>query len=85
MLALYPGCESFYNGTNVDQYVLTKADQNGSNPVEIGTALGISFGTAMWLAFAIHAFGVEIYVSRPSLNPAFFSYSSVAATHARRI
>lgn len=61
VLALYPGCASFYNGTNVEQYVLTKANHNG-NPVEIGTSLGISFGMAMWLAFAIHALGVEIYV-----------------------
>ena len=32
-------------------------------PSEIGAALGVSFGMALWMALIIHAAGVEIYVS----------------------
>ncbi|KAF2120072.1 hypothetical protein BDV96DRAFT_485793 [Lophiotrema nucula] len=62
VLAIYPECEAYYSGTNPGQQALVHATMNNDNPVEIGAALGISFGMAIWLAFAIHAIGVEIYL-----------------------
>ncbi|KAE8384315.1 hypothetical protein BDV23DRAFT_177148 [Aspergillus alliaceus] len=60
-LARYPDCASFYNGSHPAQNVLVLGDLNGS-PDELGTALNINFGMALWLAMFIHALGVEIYL-----------------------
>ena len=61
-LALYPGCGSYYNGLNPEQRVVVSPDFESKNPIEIAAALGISFGTAGWLALWIHAVIVEVYV-----------------------
>jgi hypothetical protein len=61
MLEHYPECASFYNGSNLQQYNLVNGNFNGQ-PAEVGVTLGTSFGPAGWLALAIHAIGVEIYV-----------------------
>lgn len=36
---------------------------DSGDPVQTTVALGLNFGSAGWLAFALHAIGVEIYVS----------------------
>ena len=61
-LSLYPDCESYFSGTDSDKHVLVAADMNGM-PEQIGAALNSCFGAAAWLAIAMHAVGVELYVS----------------------
>jgi hypothetical protein len=62
--ALYPACEPFYTGQYPDQYVLIPAriGGKGTNAATAGAALGETFGAAFWLAFILHAVGVEIYL-----------------------
>lgn len=62
-LSLFPGCEAFYSGENLDQYTLVRADMAGESVANVAAAIGMGFGPATWLAFAIHAIGIEIYVS----------------------
>jgi hypothetical protein len=59
---LYPDCQAFFNGSNPDQHVVVALNFNGL-PDQIGATLGESFTMAVWLALAIHAAAVEIYVS----------------------
>jgi len=58
---MYPLCKT---GLPTD-VVAVKAMLTGSNvqAETAGAALRTSFGMAIWLALAIHAIGVEIYVS----------------------
>jgi len=46
---------------DAEKYVLVPANLGG-NGATAGSALGLSFGPAMWLAFTLHALGIEIYV-----------------------
>lgn len=59
--AFYPECAGFYSG-NPDEEAVVAANIGG-DPAQVSTALGLSFGMAVWLALALHAFGVETYVS----------------------
>ncbi|KAI1261095.1 hypothetical protein F5Y18DRAFT_215667 [Xylariaceae sp. FL1019] len=62
-LALYPQCEAFFSGTNLHQNAVTLATCiKPSSVVEVAAALDLHFGMALWLAFAIHAAGIEIYL-----------------------
>lgn len=63
LLGIYPVCAAYLNGTNAGQEVVVRADFGGGIPTELGAALNVSFGMALWLALALHAVGVEIYVS----------------------
>jgi hypothetical protein len=63
-LAAYPGCASYLDGTNPWQEAVVHADFKGEHATEIGAALNMNFGMALWVALIIHAVGVEIYVSR---------------------
>ena len=58
----YPECAAWYSGANPNQYAVIQADMRG-NPAQIAVALGLSFSMAMWVSLAIHAIGVEVYVS----------------------
>jgi hypothetical protein len=62
LLSNYPGCAAYANGTNTYEVAIVKGNLNGDTGVNAGAALNISFGLALWLALAIHAVGVEIYV-----------------------
>jgi hypothetical protein len=53
----YPECASGGNETNI----IVHADLNG-RPEQLGASLGLSFGTALWLALLIHLIGVELYL-----------------------
>ena len=64
-LAAYPGCITYYDGSKLDQRVVVSPDFESENPIEIAAALGLSFGTAGWLALWIHAIIVEVYVCEP--------------------
>lgn len=55
----YPQCQAA-NGTT-DDWVAVKAGF-GDKP-QVSVALGLNFGMAGWLALALHAIGVEIYLA----------------------
>ena len=59
----YPSCASYANGSNPDQVAAVSANFAGGSSANVGAALNISFGAALWLAFNIHALGIEVYVS----------------------
>lgn len=61
--AMYPACEAYVNGSNPGAVAEVWASLDGETGVNAGAALNSSFGAALWLAFALHALGVEIYVS----------------------
>jgi hypothetical protein len=64
----YPACASYADGSNVEQVAAVAAGFSGSS-ANVGAALNMSFGAALWLAFNMHALGVEVYVSsRPFLQ-----------------
>lgn len=58
----FPACASYANGSNLEQVAAVSAGFSGS-AANVGAALNVSFGAALWLAFNIHALGVEVYVS----------------------
>jgi hypothetical protein len=60
---MYPACEPYINGSNLNEVAIVKANLDGETGVNAGTALSMSFGMAVWLATVIHAIGVEVYVS----------------------
>ncbi len=62
-LELYPACATFYSGENPGQYAAVMVNMINGGPEQAGAALNINFGAAGWLALALHAIGVEIYVS----------------------
>lgn len=63
LVAAYPACASFADGSNVNQVAAVLADMNGASGANVGAAINTGSGMAMWLATSIHAIGVEIYVS----------------------
>ena len=65
-LQAYPACSAFYSGTNALQRVLVEPGFKDGNPMQIAAALGITFGTAGWLALWIHAVLIEVYVGPPA-------------------
>lgn len=52
----YPPCK------DMNAYAAVKADMNAEYADGIASALEMSFDTAIWVAFVIHAIGIEIYV-----------------------
>lgn len=62
-LSRYSSCESYFSGGNPEQYVAVPAILIAAgDPAEAAAILDMCFGAAMWLAFIIHAFAVELYV-----------------------
>ncbi|KAL8372577.1 hypothetical protein RB595_002086 [Gaeumannomyces hyphopodioides] len=62
MLARYPECAAFYSGANPDQHALVTASMTLGRAESVGAAIDLNFGAAMWLALALHAVGIEIYL-----------------------
>jgi len=60
----YPECAAWYTGANPNQYAVVQANLGG-DPAQASTALNLSFTMAAWLSLALHAIGVEVYVSWP--------------------
>ncbi|SPN99695.1 uncharacterized protein DNG_02546 [Cephalotrichum gorgonifer] len=56
------GCEDFFSGKDPLQHVLVEANMSGGSAMTAGAALGLSFGPAIWLAFSLHAIGIEVYL-----------------------
>ncbi|KAK0615155.1 hypothetical protein B0T17DRAFT_592940 [Bombardia bombarda] len=62
-IELYPACESYFSGASPDQKAIVVANiVDPSSGAEAAAALEMSFGIACWLALAIHAIGVEVYL-----------------------
>ena len=62
LLVRYPGCAAYANGTSPDQVAAVAATFGEGDATNSGAALNVNFGMALWLAFAIHALGVEVYL-----------------------
>jgi hypothetical protein len=63
LLAEFPACSAFLDG-DVTAHGIVHVDFNGT-PAQKMAAINMTFGMAGWVALAIHAFGVEVYV-RPA-------------------
>jgi hypothetical protein len=63
MLQLAPACAAYVSGEDPELWIAVRANWTDDNPVGEAAALQIGFGVAAWLATAIHAIGVELYVS----------------------
>ncbi|KAH6849622.1 hypothetical protein B0I37DRAFT_338784 [Chaetomium sp. MPI-CAGE-AT-0009] len=61
-LSYFPDCAAYYSGENLEQYTLVQANMDGDSDANTAAALGLAFSTAVWLALALHAIGVEIYL-----------------------
>jgi hypothetical protein len=70
-LSEYPECEAFYSGLNSNQFASVKGDFSASGTVvQKAAIMDVVFGASMWLAWAVHALGTEIYVSyHCAMNP----------------
>ncbi|KAK2865287.1 hypothetical protein FQN49_003731 [Arthroderma sp. PD_2] len=55
----YPQCTT---PNSADLMVPVPASLTLSNPASAGAAFNLSFGTAIWMSFMLHALGVEIYL-----------------------
>lgn len=64
-LAKYPECAAFLNGTAPDKQTAVLASMDEGR-VEIAASLNMTFGMALWVALALHAICIEIYVSVPA-------------------
>ncbi|KAH7324299.1 hypothetical protein B0I35DRAFT_387979 [Stachybotrys elegans] len=62
MLELYPLCSAWATGESPGQMVVVVAQMGGTSAAEAAAALSVPFGAASWLALALHAIGVEIYL-----------------------
>ncbi|KAF9695696.1 hypothetical protein EKO04_006616 [Ascochyta lentis] len=62
LVSEYPACASYADGSDLAQVSAVLADMNGKSGVNAGAALNINFGMALWLAFMIHAVGIEVYL-----------------------
>ncbi|KAL8764697.1 MAG: hypothetical protein Q9209_007920 [Squamulea sp. 1 TL-2023] len=58
--ARYPQCGQ--PGSTVDTRAIVQA-KFGDQPEQVGSALRLSFGMAVWMALFLHAAGVEIYLN----------------------
>jgi hypothetical protein len=63
LVSEFPACAAYADGSNLNQVSAVLADMDGSSAANAGAALDLNFGMALWLALAIHAVGVEVYVS----------------------
>lgn len=62
LVSEYPACAAYANGSNLNQVSAVLADMDGSSSANAGAALNMNFGMALWLAFTLHALGIEVYV-----------------------
>lgn len=62
LLPLYPSCAAFANGSDLNAVAPVLANLGGKTAANSGAALNLTFGMALWLATAIHAVGVEVYL-----------------------
>ena len=60
---LHPECRPGYPNSTTPGYFTARADWYSTDPYEKTAAGGAAFAMSAWLAFAIHAVGVEIYLA----------------------
>ncbi|KAK3296550.1 uncharacterized protein B0H64DRAFT_461913 [Chaetomium fimeti] len=60
-LQQHPECGTYFSGQEPNKVVLVSATMNG-NGSNATAVLSLGFGAAFWLAFTLHAVGVEIYL-----------------------
>lgn len=61
-LKQYPACAAYFNGDAPSQQAVVHANFSSGRAEEIGAALNLCFGMALWVALAMHAVGVEVYL-----------------------
>lgn len=61
-LQLYPDCAAYFSGEDPSREVAVAAMLTGHGGNAM-SAVSVTFGASFWLALALHAIGVEIYVS----------------------
>ncbi|KAK1962450.1 hypothetical protein LY78DRAFT_684036 [Colletotrichum sublineola] len=62
-LELYPDCAAYFSGANPVQQTIVHADLlTATSAAEAGAAASLPFGLALWLALAMHAIGIEVYL-----------------------
>lgn len=59
--AAYPECLAAFQGEK-GKVAVVAASINGSTP-EVAAAYDLTYGTAHWIALALHTLAIEIYVS----------------------
>ncbi|WYZ41933.1 hypothetical protein EsH8_V_000828 [Colletotrichum jinshuiense] len=62
VLDLYPGCGAFYSGENPGLNVLVHGNTGAHQPAEIAAGFTAVFDAGSWLALAIHAILIELYL-----------------------
>ncbi|KAK4120195.1 hypothetical protein N657DRAFT_658546 [Parathielavia appendiculata] len=60
-LQSFPECDVYFSRQDVNKMVLVPASmtKNGANTIAI---MSMAFGPALWLALALHAVGIEVYL-----------------------
>jgi hypothetical protein len=81
LLEMYPTCAPYANGTNPTERAIVLANLDGETGVNAGAALGLTFGTALWLSVVIHAIGVEIYASSSLILTTKGTYLTLTQLH----
>lgn len=74
LIAKYPTCK------DLDAWVAVQGDMGGESAENIAAALTLGFSMGVWLALALHAIGVEVYVScqsPPSIRSFLISHSFI--------
>ncbi|KAK5704875.1 hypothetical protein LTR97_001986 [Elasticomyces elasticus] len=61
-LGYYPGCATYFDGTQPDKRVIVNADFASEDPIALSASLAIPFGTAGWLALILHTIAIELYL-----------------------
>lgn len=61
LLEVYPACTSLIEQSNLAAVTPAHVNMEGT-AVEVMAALNESFGMSGWVAFVLHAIGVEVYV-----------------------
>ncbi|KAK1971430.1 hypothetical protein LY78DRAFT_98219 [Colletotrichum sublineola] len=62
VLDLYPGCGDYYSGENPGLNVIVHSNYHAHQPAEIAAGFTSVFDAGSWLALAIHAVLVELYL-----------------------
>ncbi|KAF2995208.1 hypothetical protein E8E13_001348 [Curvularia kusanoi] len=62
LVSAFPACAAYADGRDHDQVSVVLASMDGGSAANAGAALDMTFGMALWMAFALHAAGVEIYL-----------------------
>lgn len=66
---LYPACKDYMAGDDPGRWTVVRANMDDDqSPLGAAAALQIGFSTGMVIAFILHAFLVELYVSCPNYS-----------------